>query len=138
MTTVFSIVLNFVLLISSAHAHTVSTDYCTKEAFTNEVANLICDDKYIKFNSKGLPAPSHLMMEGIEATNQQFPTAHNYQFKITRKPIKGSKKVQTDAGPIGVAINGVPIFDPSTQGKLDKTTGKRPHTLLIGFLVILN
>ena len=73
-------------------------------------------------------------MEGIEATNQQFPTVHDYQFKIKRNPTKNSEKVKTDAGPIGVAVNGVPIFDPSTQGKANKTTGKRPHTLLIGEL----
>ena len=119
---------------STAQAHSINQDYCTKQLFTEEVFNLKCDNRYIKFNSTGLPASSHLMMEGIEATNQQFPTVHDYQFKIKRNPIKNSRKVETDAGPIGVAVNGVPIFDPSTQGKVDKITGKRPHTLLIGEL----
>ena len=134
MKTIFFVVLYLGSLISSAHAHVVSKDYCAKESFTDEVSNLNCDSRYIKFNSIGLPAPSHMMMEGIEATNQQFPTVHDYQFKIKRNPIKNSEKVKTDAGPIGVAVNGVPIFDPSTQGKAKKTTGKRPHTLLIGVL----
>ena len=134
MKVIFLVVLNLVFLISSAQGHTVSKDHCAKEAFTEEVSNLKCDNKYIKFDSSGLPASSHPMMEGIEATNQQFPTVHDYQFKITRNPIKNLKKVKTDAGPIGVAVNGVPIFDPSTQGKVNKTTGKRPHTLLIGEL----
>ena len=134
MKVIFLVVLNLVFLISSAQGHTVSKDHCAKEAFTEEVSNVKCDKKYIKFNSRGLPASSHVMMEGIEATNQQFPTIHDYHFKIPRNPIKNSKKVKTDAGPIGVAINGVPIFDPSTQGKENKTTGKRPHTLLMGEL----
>jgi hypothetical protein len=134
MKTIFFVVLNLGCFISTAHAHIVSKDYCAKESFTDEVSNLKCDSRYIKFNSIGLPASSHLMMEGIEGTNQQFPTVHDYQFKIKRNPIKNSEKVKTDAGPIGVAVNGVPIFDPSTQGKANKTTGKRPHTLLIGEL----
>ena len=88
MKVIFPVILNLVFLISSAQGHTVSKDHCAKEAFTEEVSNLKCDKKYIKFNSRGLPASSHVMMEGIEATNQQFPTIHEYQFKITRNPIK--------------------------------------------------
>ena len=93
MKVIFLVVLNLVFLISSAQGHTVSKDHCAKEAFTEEVSNLKCDNKYIKFDSSGLPASPHPMMEGIEATNQQFPTVHDYQFKITRNPIKKLKKV---------------------------------------------
>ena len=69
MKVIFLVVLNLVFLISSAQGHTVSKDHCAKEAFTEEVSNLKCDNKYIKFDSSGLPASPHPMMEGIEATN---------------------------------------------------------------------
>ncbi len=131
---VFFTIFNLVFFLPHVYAHTVDKDNCSTPTFTAEVFNLECDDRHIKFNSHGLPAVSHPLMEGIEATNQQFPTVHDYQFKITRTPIKNSAEIETDAGPIGVAVNGVPIFDPSTQGKVDRNTGKRPHTLLRGEL----
>jgi len=115
-------------------AHEVSINHCDNDTFTNEVFDLKCDQKYIQFKSNGLPASDHVLMEGIIATNQQFPTEHSYQFKITRKPKQLVVKVVPDAGPIGVAVNGIPIFDPATQGPVNKRTGKRPSTLDAGEL----
>ncbi len=52
---------------------------------------------------------------------------HDYQFRLILKASKGSQVYLTDAGPIGFAVNGVPIFDPSTQGSRHALTGNRPH-----------
>jgi len=114
--------------------HEINTSHCETDTFTNEVSGLKCDQKYIQFKSNGLPASDHILMEGIIATNQQFPTEHSYQFKINRKPKQLDVKKIPDAGPIGVAVNGIPIFDPATQGPANKRTGKRPSTLDAGEL----
>ena len=54
-----------------------------------------------------------------------FPNAHNpntirkqnYTFKIPRHPVKAEKITKTPMGPIGVAINGVPFYNPyNAQG----------------------
>ena len=107
-----------------AKAHTLHSDYCHQATFTDEAYNIACDEKYLRFSSKGLPDDQHIMMVGIDATNQQVPISHNYQFTITRSPVVNKTKVATEAGAIGVAVNGVPIFDPSTQGKVNKISGK--------------
>ena len=114
--------------------HEINTSHCDTDTFTNEVSGLKCDQKYIQFKSNGLPASDHILMEGIIATNQQFPTEHSYQFKINRKPKQLVIKKIPDAGPIGVAVNGIPIFDPATQGPANKRTGKRPSALDAGEL----
>ena len=117
-----------------ALGHEIDTDYCNPSLYTKEVYDIICTDKDIQFKAKGLPASDQTLMVGITATNQQMPRQHAYSFKITRSPKVSSKKVVPDSGPIGVAVNGIPIFDPSTQGKVDPATGKRPNTLATGEL----
>ena len=44
---------------------------CEDGCFTDEVTNLKCTGDSIQFNSHGLPDPSHVLMRGITATNQQ-------------------------------------------------------------------
>ena len=63
-------------------AHEINISHCDPDTFTNEISGLKCDQKYIQFKSNGLPASDHILMEGIIATNQQFPTEHSYEFKI--------------------------------------------------------
>ena len=77
-----------------------------------------CDDKYAYISSKGLP--SHVMMNGITATNLQVPTAQNFWgsngWKIPLTPEIAVNPVSAVDGPIGVAVNGVPLFNPCKQG----------------------
>lgn len=134
MTRFANLFLGLVVISQSSLAHTIKTDYCSGKLFTEQVRDVECRNNQLIFKSTGLPNKSHILMEGIVATNQQFPTTHQYEFKIKTNPKKSASKFKTDAGAIGVAVNGVPIFDPSTQGKVDKKTGKRPHTLLMGEL----
>lgn len=108
---------------------------CDQTCYTNEVSNLACDDRSASFDSYGLPDSSHTLMVGITATNQQLPfkqdatAAANNQIRIPLNPSIAATATLTEAGAIGIAVNGVPIFDPRTQAG-----DHAPHTLEIGEL----
>ena len=73
---------------------------------------------YGKLASMGLP--SHAMMNGITATNLQVPLATNFTgsnaWKLPLTPTIATSTTSVNDGPIGVAVNGVPIFNPCKQG----------------------
>ena len=73
---------------------------------------------YGKIASRGLP--THAMMNGITATNLQVPIAQKFvganAWKIPLAPSIAATPTPVNDGPIGVAINGVPIFNPCKQG----------------------
>jgi phosphatidylethanolamine-binding protein (PEBP) family uncharacterized protein len=77
-----------------------------------------CDADYAYISSNGLA--THAMMNGITATNLQVPTAQAFlgtnAWRIPLTPVPASSPVSATDGPIGVAINGVPIFNPCKQG----------------------
>jgi hypothetical protein len=60
------------------------------------------------------------MMNGITASNLQVPLAQNFQgangWKIPLKPAIAEVTTSAVDGPIGVAVNGVLIFNPCKQG----------------------
>ena len=77
-----------------------------------------CDASYAYIASSALP--SHTMMSAIAATNLQVPIAQNFwgsnAWRIPLNPAIASTTTSAVDGPIGVAINGVPIFNPCKQG----------------------
>ena len=87
-------------------------------ASTTGVATSSCDSSYAYVASNGLP--THAMMNGITATNLQVPVAQNFfgtnAWKIPLAPAIAATTTAAVDGPIGVAINGVPIFNPCKQG----------------------
>ncbi len=87
-------------------------------ASTTGVATSTCDSTYAYVASNGLPM--HAMMNGITATNLQVPVAQNFfgtnAWKIPLAPAIAATTTTAVDGPIGVAINGVPIFNPCKQG----------------------
>lgn len=113
-------------IIVEAHSikETITDCDCDSDCFTEEVQNLQCTPDRIKFQSHALPHHSHTLMNGITGTNQQFPTSHNLDVSIKRNPKLANKPTYTEPGAIGIAVNGVPIFDPSTQGPTQASTGK--------------
>ncbi len=113
----------------SVVAHQIDVCACNPQCYTNEVSDLSCRGKTISLKSQGLPDKTHPMMLGIKTSNQQFPSQHDYQFSLTLKKSKGGQIYETDAGPVGLAVNGIPIFNPGTQGTRNSATGNRPHTL---------
>jgi hypothetical protein len=119
---------------SPASAHDIKVCKCDQACYTDEVSKVSCERGRARFSSHGLPDPDDPMMRGITATNQQFPARHNYEFEILLKPELSRSPTKTDAGPVGVAVNGVPIFDPSTQGPANRETGRRPSAFEAGEL----
>ena len=87
-------------------------------ASTTGVASSTCDSTYAYIASDGLA--THPMMNGIVATNLQVPVAQNFfganAWKIPLAPAIAAATTAAVDGPIGVAINGVPIFNPCKQG----------------------
>jgi phosphatidylethanolamine-binding protein (PEBP) family uncharacterized protein len=87
-------------------------------ASTTGQATVNCDGTYAHVGAEGLP--THTMMDGITATNLQVPTAQNFfggnAWKIPLNPAIAASTTTAVDGPIGVAINGVPIFNPCKQG----------------------
>ena len=114
---------------------TIKSCPCDASCYTNEISNLKCDNRYAEFDSKGMPNASHEIMTGITRSNQQFPldqpynAANNNAIRIILNPEQSSRKTATEIGAIGIAVNGVPIFDPRTQNKNHDT-----HTLDVGEL----
>ncbi len=81
-------------------------------------ASVACDANYGYVSSTSLP--THTMMNGITATNLQVPTAQNFLgangWKIPLNPSIATSTVSAVDGPIGIAVNGVLIFNPCKQG----------------------
>lgn len=82
--------------------------------------SVTCDQTYAYLTSQGMPA--HAMMTGITASNQQVPVPQDYTgsnaWTIPLAPVRAATPVSYDTfnGPIGVAVNGVPIFNPDRPG----------------------
>jgi phosphatidylethanolamine-binding protein (PEBP) family uncharacterized protein len=85
---------------------------------TTGLATVGCDDTYAYISSNGLA--THSMMNDITASNLQVPIAQNFfgssAWKIPLSPAIAAATTSAIDGPIGVAINGVPIFNPCKQG----------------------
>jgi phosphatidylethanolamine-binding protein (PEBP) family uncharacterized protein len=85
---------------------------------TTGTATVSCDATYAYVSSTGIAA--HTMMDGITATNLQVPIPQNfngaYGWKIPLNPAIAASTTTAVDGPIGIAINGVPIFNPCKQG----------------------
>ena len=81
-------------------------------------ASVSCDGTYGYISSIGITTAP--MMNGITSTNLQLPVPQNFQgangWKIPMNPALAATPTSVVDGPLGVAINGVPIFNPCTQG----------------------
>lgn len=88
------------------------------KASTSGAASVGCDATYAYVSSNGVA--THAMMNGITASNLQVPLAQNFfganGWKIPLNPAYAATTSAAVDGPIGVAINGVPIFNPCKQG----------------------
>ena len=65
---------------------------------------------------------------------QNFNRRSNNPIRIPLNPKIDEYHTETYAGAIGIAVNGIRLFDPSTQAAKHSETGKRPHTLEVGEL----
>lgn len=88
----------------------------TNAGFGDQVT-VHCDSTYAYI--EGDTYPSHEKMNGITGTNEQVPVpAPGYTSPIVLAP-KLAASVTSNDGALGVAVNGVPIYDYSSQGALD-------------------
>jgi len=105
---------------ASGNGHTSACGYVQASTRASKfgTASVSCDGSYAYVSSNGLA--THSMMDGITATNLQVPTAQNFLgqngWKIPLAPAIAPTSTPVLDGPIGVAINGVPIFNPCKQG----------------------
>jgi phosphatidylethanolamine-binding protein (PEBP) family uncharacterized protein len=94
-------------------------------------ATVSCDGIHAYVSSTGITTQP--MMNGITSTNLQVPTPQNFQgaygWKIPLNPTIAAAPTPVVDGPIGVAINGVPIFNPCTQGRNGCGSGGDTKTL---------
>jgi len=100
--------------------------------FEQNVA-ITCDENYAYIASSTYP--NHELMTGITGTNEQIPVpAKGYAAPIKLDPKKAQAITTIDAA-VGVAVNGVPIYDYSSQGELDVNNYDAKHdTLVLGQL----
>lgn len=76
-----------------------------------------CDSEYAYLTSDTYP--DHDVMNGIRGTNEQVPVpALDYAAPVKLAPAFSPYLTSIDAA-LGVAVNGVPIYDYSAQGELD-------------------
>ena len=106
----------------------IASAICDQDTYTSRVTSLSCSLTNVTFSSNGLPDNLANVMVGITATNQQYPRPHNYQFSFPLSPTLAATPTAPDAGPIGVAVDGVPLFSPWTQAEI------RTHTAEMGEL----
>jgi len=87
------------------------------ESGFNQNVGVTCDDEYAYIASNTYP--DHDLMNGITGTNEQIPVpATNYASPVKLTPKFSSVLTTIDAA-VGVAVNGVPIYDYSSQGEID-------------------
>ncbi|WP_320825960.1 YHYH protein [Reinekea sp.] len=79
--------------------------------------------------------PDHELMNGITGTNEQIPVpAAGNAAPIPLAPKMAAEKTSIDAA-LGIAVNGVPIYDYSAQGDLDlENYNAKMDTLALGQL----
>lgn len=100
-------------------------------------ATVTCDSTYGYIASTGIA--THTMMNGITGTNLQVPIPQSFTgtnaWKIPLNPAIASSTTSPSTGPIGVAINGVPLFNPCKQEGCTASSG---DTKALGELDICN
>lgn len=95
--------------------HCAAVTASVKEAgFADKVA-VTCSDGQAIITSDIYP--DHTLMTGIVGTNEQMPIPANYAAPIPLEPELGETPQTRDAA-LGVAVNGVPIFDYTGGGEM--------------------
>src|SRR6185312_9623209 len=78
-------------------------------------------DQTIVVESNGIP--THKTGAFPNATNPNRILKQNYRFFIPREPKKGAQTTPTPFGPIGVATNGIPFYNPYNREGRDAVFG---------------
>ena len=111
------------LLISWATSGLAHEDHCAavvasvEEAGFADQVSVTCSDSHATITSDTYP--NHEMMTGIVGTNEQVPVPAEYAAPIILNPELGDTPLTRDAA-LGVAVNGVPIYDYTGGGEMSQ------------------
>ncbi|MBU2868890.1 YHYH protein [Pacificibacter marinus] len=97
------------------HCDTVATSVA--EAGFGDSVTVTCDDTHAFISSDTYP--DHDVMTGIVGTNEQVPVPAEYAAPIILFTTMGSTPITRDAA-LGVAVNGVPIYDYTAGGEMSQ------------------
>ncbi|MEP3331055.1 YHYH protein [Sedimentitalea sp.] len=108
----------------AASATSAHEDHCTAvadsvaDAGFNDSVTVTCTETHAVISSDTYP--DHDMMTGIVGTNEQVPVPAEYGAPILLSPTLGTVPLTRDAA-LGVAVNGVPIYDYTGGGEMNQT-----------------
>lgn len=96
--------------------HCAAVTTSVQEAGFADKVLVTCDDEQAVLNSDTYP--DHTLMTGIVGTNEQVPVpSSGYAAAVPLRPVIGATPQTRDAA-LGVAVNGVPIFDYTGGGEM--------------------
>lgn len=96
--------------------HCAAVEASVAEAGFGDTVAVTCEDGQALIASNTYP--DHAMMTGIVGTNEQVPVpAESYVSPIPLAPVLGTEPHTRDAA-LGVAVNGVPIYDYTGGGEM--------------------
>lgn len=99
-------------------AHCAAVQASVEDAGFTEEVTVTCENGNAILTSDTYP--DHTLMTGIVGTNEQVPVpANNYSVPIPLRPVLGDVPQTRDAA-LGVAVNGVPIFDYTGGGEMSQ------------------
>lgn len=102
----------------SAHEdHCGAVSASVVEAGFADRVTVDCTDSHAMIRSDTYP--DHEMMTGITGTNEQVPVPADYSAPIPLSPKLGNSPQTRDAA-LGVAVNGVPIYDYTAGGEMSE------------------
>ena len=111
------------VVIAAASAASAHDDHCTAvtesvaDAGFDERVTVTCTDSHAIIQSDTYP--DHEKMTGIVGTNEQVPVPADYAAPILLSPTLGTTPLTRDAA-LGVAVNGVPIYDYTGGGEMSQ------------------
>ncbi|SHF44488.1 YHYH protein [Litoreibacter ascidiaceicola] len=111
-------------LIATATAASAHEDHCTAvrdsvaDAGFDGSVSVTCTDSHAIIRSDTYP--DHEKMTGIVGTNEQVPVPADYAAPILLVSTLGTMPLTRDAA-LGVAVNGVPIYDYTGGGEMTET-----------------
>lgn len=97
--------------------HCAAVAASVEEAGFSDNVAVTCDDTHATLTSDTYP--DHDLMTGIVATNEQVPVPADYSAPILLEPVFTGAPLTRDAA-LGVAVNGVPIYDYTGGGEMSQ------------------